>query len=130
MRYEGKGNIREYIMEISHLALKLKALKLELSEDLLVYLILISLPAHFGPFKVSYNTLKDTCSLNKLISHYVQEKEMLQREHGETAHMASSYQHKRKREATTVTPSQQKKTKQHDVLTCFFYKKTRHVEKD
>jgi len=60
MRYKGKGNIREYIMEMSHLSSKLKALKLELFEDLLVHLILISLPAHFGQFKVSYNTLKDT----------------------------------------------------------------------
>jgi len=47
-------------MKMSHLASKLKALKLELSEDLLLHLILISLPAHFGQFKVSYNTLKDT----------------------------------------------------------------------
>ena len=48
MRYKGKGNIREYIMEMSHLASKLKALKLELSEDLLVHLILISLPAQLS----------------------------------------------------------------------------------
>jgi len=73
-------------MEMSHLASKLKALKLELSEDLLVYLILISLLAHFGKFKVGYNTLKDTCSLNELISHCVQEEERLQREHKESAH--------------------------------------------
>ena len=44
MRYKGKGNKGEYIMEMSHIASKLKALKLELSEDLLVYLVLISLP--------------------------------------------------------------------------------------
>jgi len=56
MKYKGKGNIREYIMEMSNLALKLKSLKLELGEDLLVHLVLISLPAHFGQFKVSYNT--------------------------------------------------------------------------
>ncbi|XP_022842051.1 uncharacterized protein LOC111365747 [Olea europaea var. sylvestris] len=48
MKYKGKGNIREYIIEMSHLASKLKSLKLELSDDLLVHLILISLPAHFG----------------------------------------------------------------------------------
>ncbi|XP_052198292.1 uncharacterized protein LOC127805579 [Diospyros lotus] len=51
MRYKGKGNIREYIMEMSHLASKLKALKLELSEELLVHLVLISLPTQFNQFK-------------------------------------------------------------------------------
>ena len=44
MRYNGKNNIRENMMEMSHLPSKLKALKLELFEDLLVHLILISLP--------------------------------------------------------------------------------------
>ena len=33
MKYKGNGNIREYIMEMSHLASKLRALKLDLSED-------------------------------------------------------------------------------------------------
>ena len=55
MRYKGKANIREYITEMSHLASKLKALKLDLSEDLLVHLVLISLPTQFSQFKVSYN---------------------------------------------------------------------------
>ena len=44
MRYKGKENIMEYIMEMSNLVTRLKALKLELSEDILVYLVLISLP--------------------------------------------------------------------------------------
>ena len=43
MKYKGRGNIREYIIQMSHIAFKLKALKLELSEDLLVHLVLISL---------------------------------------------------------------------------------------
>ena len=43
MRYKGNGNIGEYIMEMSHLASKLRAHKLDLSEDLLVHLVLISL---------------------------------------------------------------------------------------
>ena len=69
MKHKGKGNIREYIMEMSHFTSKLKALKLELSEDLLVHLVLIALLAHFCQFKVSYNCLKDSWSLNELISH-------------------------------------------------------------
>ncbi|RVW94541.1 Retrovirus-related Pol polyprotein from transposon TNT 1-94 [Vitis vinifera] len=47
MRYKGKENIREYIMEMSNLVTRLKALKLELSEDILVHLVLISLPTQF-----------------------------------------------------------------------------------
>ena len=61
----------------------------------------------------------------------MQEEERLQREHKESTHMALSYQHKRKRETSAVTPSQQKRTKkQNNVLTCFFCKKTGHVKKD
>ena len=72
MRYKGKGNIKEYIIEMSHLTSRLKALKLDLSEDLLVHLVLISLLTQFSQFKVSYNCLKDSWSLNELISHSVQ----------------------------------------------------------
>jgi hypothetical protein len=58
MKYKGKGNIREYIMEMSNIASKLKSLKLELSDDLLVHLVLISLPVQFSQFKISYNCQK------------------------------------------------------------------------
>ncbi|RDX96304.1 hypothetical protein CR513_21055, partial [Mucuna pruriens] len=47
LRVKGKENIREYIMEMSNLATKLKSLKLEPGEDLIVHLVLISLPTHF-----------------------------------------------------------------------------------
>uniref|UniRef100_A0A6N2MTR1 Integrase catalytic domain-containing protein n=1 Tax=Salix viminalis TaxID=40686 RepID=A0A6N2MTR1_SALVM len=83
MKYKGKGNVREYILEMSHLASKLKALQLELSEDLLVHLVLISLPAQFNQFKVSYNCQKETWSLNELISHCVQEEERLKQDRTE-----------------------------------------------
>ncbi|RDY03069.1 hypothetical protein CR513_13386, partial [Mucuna pruriens] len=35
-------------MEMSNLAVKFKSLKLESGEDLIVYLVLVSLPTHFG----------------------------------------------------------------------------------
>ncbi|KAA8531026.1 hypothetical protein F0562_005738 [Nyssa sinensis] len=69
MRYKGNGNIREYIMEMSHFASKLRAHKLDLSEDLLVHLVLISLPTQFSQLKVSYNCQKEAWSLYELISH-------------------------------------------------------------
>ncbi|XP_047943167.1 putative germin-like protein 8-1 [Salvia hispanica] len=68
MKYKGKGNIREYIMQMSHIASNLKAHKLEVPEDLLVHLVLLSLPTQFSQFKVSYNCQKEKWSLNELIS--------------------------------------------------------------
>ncbi|URD89511.1 Retrotransposon protein [Musa troglodytarum] len=97
MRYNGKGNIREYIMKMSNLTLKLKALKLGLSEDLLIYLVLISLPAQYSQFNVSYNCQKEKWSLNELISYYVQEKERLKQEKIESANLASTSKSKYKK---------------------------------
>ena len=48
MRCKGKGNIREYILEMFYITSKLKTLKLELSEDLLVHLVLIFIPVQFS----------------------------------------------------------------------------------
>ncbi|CAH9099055.1 unnamed protein product [Cuscuta epithymum] len=57
-RYSGKGNIREYIMEMSYIS-RLKTLKIEISEDVLVHIVLNSLPIAFDSFKVSYNCQKE-----------------------------------------------------------------------
>ncbi|XP_034686685.1 uncharacterized protein LOC117915232 [Vitis riparia] len=90
MRYKGKENIREYIMEMSNLVTKIKALKLELSQDILMHLVLISLPTQFSPFKISYNTQKKKWTLNELIAQCVQEEERLKQEKIESAHLAST----------------------------------------
>ena len=77
-------------MQMSHIASKLKALKLELHEDLLMHLVLISLPSHFSQFKVSYNYQKEKWTLNKLISYCVQEEKRLKHEKSESAHLVST----------------------------------------
>ena len=41
MKYKGKGNVMEKIMEMSHIASKPKALKLGFSDDKLVHLVLL-----------------------------------------------------------------------------------------
>ena len=71
MWYKGKGNIREYIMEMFNLVTLSRALKLELSYNILVHLVLISLPAQFSPFMISYNTQKEKWTLNELIAQCV-----------------------------------------------------------
>ncbi|KAL0455710.1 UNVERIFIED_CONTAM: hypothetical protein Slati_0910200 [Sesamum latifolium] len=77
-------------MEISHLTSKFKALKLDLSEDLSLHLILISLPTQFSQFKVSYNCQKETWSLNELVSQCVQEEKRLKQDKIESAYLAST----------------------------------------
>ena len=68
MRYKRKDNIKEYIMKMFNLVARLKTLKLELLENILVHLVLISLPTQFSPFKISYNTQKKKWTLNELIA--------------------------------------------------------------
>ena len=77
-------------MQISNIASKLKALKLELSKGLLVHLVLLSLPAQFNQFKVNYNCQKEKWTLNELISYCVQEEERLKQEKTKSVHLAST----------------------------------------
>jgi transposase InsO family protein len=135
MKYKGKGNVREYIMEMSNVVSKLRALKLEISDDLLVHLALISLPTHFGQFKVSYNCQKDTWTLNELISQCVQEEERLKQDQTESAHFASTSKNKvskkrkqseRPKDKKDAAPTTQKKPEKGKVIAksedtgCFF----------
>jgi gag-polypeptide of LTR copia-type len=77
MKYNDRSNIREHILEMMNNASKLKTYKLNISEDMLVYLSFNSLPTSFGQFKVNYNCQKESWTVNELISHYVQEEERL-----------------------------------------------------
>ncbi|XP_050222295.1 uncharacterized protein LOC126672388 [Mercurialis annua] len=90
MRYKDKRSIREYILEMFHLSEKLKTLKIEISEDFLVHLVLISLPPQFGQFEVSYNCEKDKWTFNELISQLVQEEERMKQYKTESAHFVST----------------------------------------
>ena len=70
MRYNGKENIREYIMEMSNLVSKLKVLKLELSEEILVHFILITFLTQYNHFQ-DYLAQRENWSLIEPISHCV-----------------------------------------------------------
>ena len=110
MSYTGKGNIKEYITKMFRLASKLRALKLELFEHLLVHLVLISLPTQFSQFEVNYNCQKETWSLNELISHCVHEEDRLKKQKVESAHLASTSIAKKKNKVKeTVDKAPQKK---------------------
>lgn len=109
-------------MEMSHLASKLKAL---------VHLILISLPTQFNQFKVSYNCQKDKWTLNKLISHCVQEEERLKQDRIESAHlsMTSNNKKRKSKEAADVQPPLKKRENNRGEELCYFCKKEGHKKK-
>ncbi|XP_042380085.1 uncharacterized protein LOC121972488 [Zingiber officinale] len=132
IKYKGKGNVREYIIEMSHLASKLKALNLELSDDTLVHLVLISLPNQFSQFQINYNCQREKWTPNELISHYVQEEERLKQNKAESAYLASTPKYKgnkRKHEATKG-PYVKKQKQDTDKKGCFFCNKPDHVKKE
>ena len=114
IKYSGKGNIRKYIMDMSHLTSMLHAFKLVLSEELLVHLVLISLPIQFNQFKVSYNYQKEIWSLNVIISHCVEQEERSKQDRTESGHLVSITNnkgkgHKRKKDKEVVGMAPQKK---------------------
>jgi len=74
-KYAG-GGIREHILEMSHMANKLKTMEMPLPEPFLVQLVFKSLPKTFESFHVNYNTQQDNWDLEKLIGMCVQEEEM------------------------------------------------------
>ena len=117
MSYKRNGNTGENIIEMSHLASKLRAHKLDLFEDFLVHLVLISLPTKFSQFKVSYNCQKETWSLNELISHCVQEEERLKQERIKSAYLTGTSKDKGK-----------KRNKDKEVVEVLYQKK-QHKEK-
>ena len=119
---------------MSHIASKLKALKLELSKELLVHLVLISLPIQFSQFEVSYNCQKDLWFLNELISHCVQEEERLKHEKAESAHLAITSKDKKNKKikkdkdaADAALQKKQQKEQTKDV--CYFCRAANHRKK-
>ncbi|RVX18298.1 Retrovirus-related Pol polyprotein from transposon TNT 1-94 [Vitis vinifera] len=118
MLYKGKENIREYIMEMFNLVTRLNALKLELSEDILVHLVLISVPTQFSPFKISYNTQKEKRTLNELIAQC-----------GHGTNKKGNMDNKEKETAYSGTSKQKVQKKQDKKMTCFFCKKAGHMKK-
>jgi gag-polypeptide of LTR copia-type len=116
MKYNGRSNVKDHILKIMNTALKLKAHKLDISEYMLVYLSLNSLPTSFGQFNVNYNYMKESWTVNELISHCVQEEKYLKTDKNESANIASTSKGKGKQKCkvnsdAATTSSQKKPTK-------------------
>ncbi|KAF7812098.1 Retrovirus-related Pol polyprotein from transposon TNT 1-94 [Senna tora] len=129
MKLTSIKGVREHIMRMRDIATELKTLEVELPDSFLVYSILNSLPPQYGPFKISYNTHKQKCSINELLTMCVQEEGRLLAEMGESAHLANQGKDKNqaKKKGKGKAPIQggiKKESK------CFFCKKKGHMKKD
>ncbi|XP_038977899.1 uncharacterized protein LOC120108385 [Phoenix dactylifera] len=89
MKHPKSRSVREHIMEMRDIAAQLKSLEIEISESFLVHFMLNSLPAEYGPFKISYNTHKEKWSVNELLTMCVQEEERLKHENLESANFVT-----------------------------------------
>ena len=92
-RYTG-GGIREHILEMSHIANKLKTMNMPLPQAFVVQLVFKSLPKDFETFNVNYNTQPEKWNLEKMIAMCVQEEDRLKHSHG--GQLVFNVQHKKK----------------------------------
>ena len=101
---------------------QLKTLEVEMFDSFLVRYILNTLPQQYGPFKISYNTHKDKCSINELLTMCVQDEGRLKLELGESALMTmeGNDQNQAKKKGKGKIPPQCGIKK---VNRCFFCKK-------
>ena len=89
MKHNKSRSVHEHIMEMRDIAAQLKSLEIEILESFVVHFILNSLPAEYGPFKISYNTHKEKWSINELLTMCVQEEERLKHENLERAYFVT-----------------------------------------
>ena len=80
-KYAG-GGIREYILEMSHVANKLKTMNMSLPDPFVVQLMFKSIPKDFSTFHVNYNTQPENSNGEKLFTICSQKEDRLKATNG------------------------------------------------
>ena len=87
-KYNRTSGVREHIMMMNDMAAKLNDIYMTIYEGFLVYFIMTSLHAQFGPFKINYNMQKEKWKMCELIAMFVEEEERIKAEKPDYAHIA------------------------------------------
>jgi len=72
MKFDGLRIMHEHVIEMTNIAARLKTLGMIVNENFLIQFILNSLSSEYGPFQMSYNTMKDKLNVHELHSMLVQ----------------------------------------------------------
>ena len=77
MKFDGSRTMHEHVIKMTNIAAGLKTSGMAMNENILVQFILDSLPSEYGPFQMSYNTMKDKWNVYELHNMLVQEETRL-----------------------------------------------------
>ncbi|KAM5562975.1 hypothetical protein ABKV19_017926 [Rosa sericea] len=148
-KFDGIGSIKEYIMKCIDISAKFKDLNTPIAEDMLVYLVLNSLPEQYSQIYNNYITQKEKWTLNELISICVQAESKIKKGKSvaTAVNLVSKPQFKKKftyrpngastsnsSSASTSKAPQGSNNNQKNFkaggVKCFFCRKPGHVKKD
>ncbi|KAK6925879.1 hypothetical protein RJ641_007598 [Dillenia turbinata] len=59
MKFNGSHTMYGHVIEMINIAATLEYMKLKVNESFLVIFIMNSLPSHYSPFQINYNTIKE-----------------------------------------------------------------------
>ena len=89
MKFDGSRTMHEHVIEMTNIATRLKILGMVVNENFLVRFILNSLPPEYGPFQMSYNTMKHKWNVHELHNMLVQEEMRLKNKGSHSVHYVS-----------------------------------------
>ena len=105
LKYKGQKGIREHITEMVNLQCALKPHRVNISDELLIEFIFLSLPKSFSHFQMTYNCMKEDWTLAEFETQLVQEEERQKTNKVEEANVVTSGSKRKGKKRNNKTPT-------------------------